>query len=527
MSNPLEDLPEIVIPSSEPGMNFISVDFDLVMVNRTNERLYGKSITALLGKKCYREFERRDDPCPHCPGRLCLATGETHETETMGRRDNGTSYYARIRAHPVVGPDNQPAGFIEVVEDITEQKLAESLAHLETDLQAALVSTKSMQKALRKALDSAMCVQGVEWGCVFSIDQQTGGHDLVAQRQVPPDRLGLLAAADDLGRAGSVCSTDEGQPPLEMVTIIHRGERVAVLVMGSSTEQEITPAARAALRSLGAITGNAISRIRAEQSRGDAVADLEAFITIAPVATWVIDRQDRITMWNKAAENLTGWQTAEVLGHTQPFGSMLLDPGQTSLTCKDGGQVDVRVQIAPFRDIVGNSSATIITAEDLSLQRRIQQLEERLTMSRAGADTAATATPKPLDGIGEGGSPAPRVLIIDSDEPWGLELAGILTDLSYTPTRCASMDEAAAAVAGAGGEPLPMVLAVVDLVTPSGSGLSQTAALRELGFKAPVAVTSDSDVRGYGQHGFAAVLKRPYQAEAVAEILRLTFHELG
>jgi hypothetical protein len=55
-------------------MNLISVDFDLVMVNRTNERLYGKSMVALLGNKCYREFEKRDAPCPHCPGRLALET---------------------------------------------------------------------------------------------------------------------------------------------------------------------------------------------------------------------------------------------------------------------------------------------------------------------------------------------------------------------------------------------------------------------------------------------------------------------
>jgi PAS domain S-box-containing protein len=521
MSNPPKDMPEIVIPNAEPGMNFISVDFDLVMVNRANERLYGKSITALLGKKCYREFERREDPCPHCPGRLCLATGETHEVETMGRRDDGTRYYARIRAHPVVGPDNQPTGFIEVVEDITGDKLAESLARIETDLQVTLVGTKNMQKALREALDAATRVEGVEWGCIFSIDQETGGHYLVAQRQVPPDRLGLLATASHLESTGPAVDTEKGQPPLEVVPIIHKGERVAVLVMGTSTEREIAPASRAALRSLGAITANAISRIRAEQSRGDAVADLEAFISIAPVAAWVIDREGRVTMWNRAAENLLGWQAAEILGRTQPFGAAHLDPGQTTLACKDGSQVDVNFKIAPFRDIVGNSSATIVTAEDLSLQKRVQQLEQRL----AGSDTTATTTaaPKPPDATGKGDSPTPRVLIIDSDQPWGLELAGILSDLGYGPTRCASMDETAGVLAGVGAEFLPFVLAVVDLVTPLGfSGLLQTAALRELGFKAPVAVTSDSDVRGYEQHGFAAVLKRPYQAEAVAKALRAT-----
>lgn len=520
MTDLRKDVPEIAIPDVEPGMNFISVDFDLVMVNRANERLYGKSITALLGKKCYQEFERRDDPCPHCPGRLCLATGESHEVETMGRRDDGTRYYARIRAHPVVGPDNQPAGFIEVVEDITGEKLAESLARIETDLQVALVGTKNVQKALREALDAAMRVEGVEWGCIYSIDQETGAHDLVAQRHVPPDRLGLLAAASHLEPAGPADGAKERQPPLEVVPIVHKGDGVAVLVMGTSTEQEIAPAARAALRSLGAITGNAISRIRAEQSRGDAVADLEAFITIAPVAAWVIDREGRITMWNRAAENLLGWQAADVVGKTQPFGPVHLDPSQTILACKDGRQVDVRLRMAPFRDIVGNSSATIITAEDLSLRKRIQQLEEVLAGCETGTNT--TPAPNPHDGIGESGSPAPRVLIIDSDEPWGLELEDILSGLGYAPTRCASMDETAAVLAGAGADPLPIVLAVVDLLTPSGSGLSQTAALRELGFKAPVAVTSDSDVRGYKQHGFAAVLKHPYQAEVVAQALRLT-----
>ena len=73
-------------------MNLISVDFDLVMVNRTNERLYGKSMVALLGNKCYREFEKRDEPCPHCPGRLALETGEAQEAETTGLRDDGTRF---------------------------------------------------------------------------------------------------------------------------------------------------------------------------------------------------------------------------------------------------------------------------------------------------------------------------------------------------------------------------------------------------------------------------------------------------
>jgi PAS domain S-box-containing protein len=519
MSESREDIPEIAAPDIEPGMNFISADFDLVMVNRANERLYGKPATALLGKKCYREFERRDEPCPHCPGRLSLATGETHETETMGLRDNGTRFYARIRTHPVVGPDNKPTGFIEVVEDITEQKLAESLAHIETDLQLALVSAKNVQKALREVLDAALRVQDVDWGCVFLVDHETAEQELVFQRGVPDDDVGMLAA---VGRGQSVVLPTgvRGEPPvLEVVPILHKEERVASLVVGSAGGHEIAPSAKAALRSMGAITGNAVSRIRAEQSRGDAVADLEAFIAIAPVAAWVIDRGGRITMWNKAAEKLLGWRAAEILGRAQPFEPVSPEQDLAVLTGKDGQPVNVRLLVAPFRDIVGNSSATIILAEDLTLQRRLAQLEERLAQLEASSGVPAGA--KGSEAGPDPARSAARVLVVDSGQPWGQELAGILSGLGYAPVRCASIDETAAILADAAVGGLPVVLTVVDLVTPTGSsGLSQSTALRELGLRAPVLVSSDADVLGYEQYNIAGALRYPFDTEAVGRVIR-------
>jgi len=41
----------------------------------------------------------------------------------------------------------------------------------------------------------------------------------------------------------------------------------------------------------------------------------------------------------------------------------------------------------------------------------------------------------------------PRVLIVDADEPWGRELAGIASALGYLPTACASAAQAAALLA--------------------------------------------------------------------------------
>jgi PAS domain S-box-containing protein len=551
-----EDRFEAISPDTEPGMNFISADFDLVMVNRANERLYAKSMVALLGKKCYREFEKRDEPCPHCPGRLALATGEAHEAETEGLRDDGTRFAARVRAHPVMGPDNRPTGFIEVVEDITEQKRAESLVRISADLRAALLAAQNVRKALREVLDAALRVEAIDSGCVFLIDKATGKHTLVLQRNLAPECVkafsdfsvesntgpgeatSLGPGAENVVPASLAASLGEvaGAPrSLVVVPILHRSQLVAMMMAGSSTYPDIPASLRAGLRSLGATAGGAVSRIRAEQARGDAVADLEAVISLAPVATMVLDTGGRITMWNKAAERLFGWKTSQVLNRLPPFAAddpdggfaQLCTPGphQTSLPRRDGAQVDVRLAATSFRDLVGGASTTIVMAEDLTLEKRLAQLEERLAACELAAGAGIRAYP--VDdaggdpaGAAEAGPPA-RILIVDALESTGTELIRILSALGYETLRCGSPGEAAPAVTAAAMEGRPFALAIVDLIAPDGSsGLDQRAALRGHGFEAPVIVCSDSDIRGHEQHGFAAAIRRPYDPAAVERAIR-------
>ena len=533
---PDESLFEAIPTDMEPGMNLISVDFDLVMVNRPNERLYGKPMVALLGKKCYREFEKRDEPCPHCPGRLALATGEAHETETIGLRDDGTRFFARIRAVPVAGPHDQPTGFIEVVEDITEQKRAESLATIYADLRAVLQATHSVSRALRETFEAALRVEGIDSGCIFSVDQVTGDHNLVHQRNIPMACLAPLAEVSQ-GKTGNLPAGMAGAPKaVEIVPVLHGGEVVATLAMGASTYPEIPPTLRAGLQSLGAAAGGAVSRIRAERSRGDAVADLEALIAVNPVPTWVLDARNRVTMWNSAAERLFGWRATEVVGRPSPLtcvreghdtpATSSGDPRSTALIAKDGTPVEVTLSTAPFRDVVGDASTVVVMAEDLSTHRRLAEAESRL----AGLLAASAEHPQPRAGLGSGdvaAGPGARVLIVDPVGSWGRELADILARLGYLPTMCASTSETAAILTGLEAKERPFALVVVDLVTPGQiSGLGQTAVLRALGLKAPVIACSDADVRGHQQHGIAAVVKRPFQADAVAQVVRGVLQQL-
>jgi PAS domain-containing protein len=495
-----------VLPISEPGMNFISADYDLIMVNRTNERLYGKPVAYLLGKKCYKEFERRDEPCPHCPGKVALVTGETHETEAITWHGDGTRVYVRIRAHPVLGPDNTPTGFIEVVEDFTDQRRAESIATIEGDLETALLSAKNVSRAMRETLEAALRIECLEWGCVFVLDRATGGQALVHERGLSRAQVAVLELMCRGEEPADPVELPGGSLVVETLPILHRGAVIARLIAGGASCKVMPGMLRAGLRSLGVLAGNAVSRIIAEQSRGDAVADLEAFIGIAPVPTWVLDAQGRVTMWNKAAEKVLGWRAGEVVGQEPPFGPAHSGPQPAQISLKDGRTLAIRLVSAPFRDIVGNASTVLVMADLLDAA------QNGLSPAGAGPVNACVTEGDPLGG-GKGG-----VLIVDGGESWGAELGELFSSLGYSATRCHSAVDAAAMLTTGEAECQSFALAVVAMIYSNGlSGLDQKSALRSLGLKVPVIVSSDSGVHGHEHYGIASVLRRPYSSASVAK----------
>ncbi len=114
-----------LVENIDMGITLIDPDYTIVAMNTCQSRLFGKSQESFLGKKCYREFEKRESPCTHCPGVQAMATGRPAEAETKGIRDDDSHFDARIHAYPVFDNSGDSTGFIELVEDITERKKTE------------------------------------------------------------------------------------------------------------------------------------------------------------------------------------------------------------------------------------------------------------------------------------------------------------------------------------------------------------------------------------------------------------------
>lgn len=114
-----------LVENIDIGITLIDRNYNILMTNAAMGEFFHKPVCEFVGRRCYAEFEKRTDVCPHCPGKVAMSSGRPTEVETLGVRDDGTSFPARIRAFPMKGPDGAANGFIEVVQDITRQRQAQ------------------------------------------------------------------------------------------------------------------------------------------------------------------------------------------------------------------------------------------------------------------------------------------------------------------------------------------------------------------------------------------------------------------
>jgi diguanylate cyclase (GGDEF)-like protein/PAS domain S-box-containing protein len=118
---------------------------------------------------------------------------------------------------------------------------------------------------------------------------------------------------------------------------------------------------------------------------------LENLIKAAPMAVIAIDREERVTEWNPAAERMFGWPRDEVLGHPPPH----IDPADIELYApvregktvthveelrrrKDGSELYVRAAGAPLRDGAGAVTGMMAVVEDMSDLHHAQEVARRL-----------------------------------------------------------------------------------------------------------------------------------------------------
>jgi PAS domain S-box-containing protein len=190
----------------------------------------------------------------------------------------------------------------------------------------------------------------------------------------------------------------------------HEGERIAVLIHDDSLDDrpELLDAVRSAA-SIALVKDRLQAELRAKLDElRESEERLRALIDASPLAILEVDLDDRVTFWNRSAEELFGWTSDEVVGRPVPFipphleeerhvlrdrlraGESFAD-FETLRLRKDGALIEVSVSAAPVRDARGQVRRVMAELADVSDRRQAQEeLRQERDFIAAVLDTAAT-----------------------------------------------------------------------------------------------------------------------------------------
>ena len=145
-----------------------------------------------------------------------------------------------------------------------------------------------------------------------------------------------------------------------------------------------------------AVAWDALGQLReAEGKLMETRGRLHALIDASPLAITAGDHEGRVTLWNRAAQELFGWEARDVVGRPYPAipdgerdswatmrgrvlqGEAIMDVEARRLT-RQGDAVHVSVSAAPVRDRRGRIEGTMAVIADITQRKKAEEEHHRL-----------------------------------------------------------------------------------------------------------------------------------------------------
>jgi PAS domain S-box-containing protein len=355
---------------------------------------------------------------------LGLAAGAR---EVIGIHKSGETFPLEMTGNSIlVGEEYVSVAFVR---DVSKRKRAQRYLLAHYTATCILAEVESLGEAMPRILQT-IC-EALQWeaGAFWQVNPDT---NLAACREVyqtPPAALppwpdaSLLICKPGEGLPGRVWSTRQpawiedmlsakdcfcpsaaGIPSLRgafAVPILIGQEVCGMLTLFSSRKQKREEQLLDVMAELGKQLGHFVARKRDEEKLRETTQAIQAMVDAAPVAIHIVDLENRVRLWNPAAERIFGWTSAEVLGNLLPAlrdgecgPADHLPPRAESLDCrgrtvrcprKDGAAIEVSLSTAPLVDAAGKTFGVVGIRMDLTEQKNLEdQLRQSQKMEAVG-----------------------------------------------------------------------------------------------------------------------------------------------
>ncbi|MGE4585163.1 MAG: GNAT family N-acetyltransferase [Sphaerochaeta sp.] len=195
----------------------IDIDYTIQEANTAAVSFFGENRESMIGSKCYRAFFHRNRPCPFCQGLECIHTGVLQETEA----DVSDQVFS-FQFHSVRSPDKTKSVFIEIINDITEQKhMQEELVRTEK-----MAGIGTLAAGIAHELNNPLAgIVGTAEIMLSELEEANPHHEYVQ------DILSYSKTASDVIKELSIYSRKEEvkkTEPVELVRVLEFSLRLAL-----------------------------------------------------------------------------------------------------------------------------------------------------------------------------------------------------------------------------------------------------------------------------------------------------------
>ncbi|HUS34276.1 MAG TPA: PAS domain S-box protein, partial [Verrucomicrobiae bacterium] len=382
-----------VVESSDDAIITKSLEGIITSWNQSAERLYGYAPSEVLGKPVtiLMPADRRNEE-PAIIERLKRGEKIEHY-ETVRRRKDGTLIDISLTVSPLKDSSGKIIGASKIARDITARKQAD-----QARFRLAAIVESSDDAIISKTLDGTITSWNKGAQKIFGYaPEEIIGRNI--RTLFPPDRLdeeervvSLVRRGQSLENFETVRKTKDGRFIDISLTVSPIKDALGKIIGASKIARDIT------------------ERRHAEEAR----ARLAAVVESSDDAIITKQLDGTITSWNRAAERMYGYTSAEIVGKSVtvliPADRLDEEPAiierlkrgekidhyETIRQRKDGSRIEVSLTVSPLRDSSGRIIGASKIARDITGKKQAEEARLRLAAVVESSDDAIIS--KTLEG---------------------------------------------------------------------------------------------------------------------------------